>query len=128
MPGDRHPEARTFGPGRTVGEAVSCPDRRQPRTTAGTWPSCDAATDRSDLVVIAGQDWLGEPVAIVHLPVRTLGFHGTCGGRTGNEPPPAHHDDLHDLADLPDLVPAPPGPANSATPATEIGCPYSPGE
>jgi carotenoid cleavage dioxygenase len=37
----------------------------------------DAATDRSDLVVIDAQDWLGEPVATVHLPVRVpLGFHG----------------------------------------------------
>ena len=37
----------------------------------------DATTDRSDVVVLDAQDFTGEPVATVHLPVRVpFGFHG----------------------------------------------------
>jgi carotenoid cleavage dioxygenase len=72
-------QARGFGPGRTVGEAVFAP--RAPDAADGDgWYLAfvhDAGTDRSELVVLAGHDWLGEPVATVHLPVRVpLGFHG----------------------------------------------------
>jgi carotenoid cleavage dioxygenase len=38
----------------------------------------DAATDRSDVVVLHAQDFAGDPVATVHLPVRVpFGFHGS---------------------------------------------------
>jgi carotenoid cleavage dioxygenase len=33
---------------------------------------------RTDLVILAAQDFAGEPVARIHLPVRVpLGFHGS---------------------------------------------------
>jgi len=38
----------------------------------------DAATDRSDVVVLDARDFGGDPVATVHLPVRVpFGFHGS---------------------------------------------------
>jgi carotenoid cleavage dioxygenase len=38
----------------------------------------DATTDRSDVVILDAQDFGGEPVATVHLPVRVpFGFHGS---------------------------------------------------
>lgn len=72
-------QARSFGPGRTVGEAVFVPRAADAAEDDGWYLALvhDAATDRSELVVIDAQDWLGEPVATVHLPVRVpLGFHG----------------------------------------------------
>jgi carotenoid cleavage dioxygenase len=72
-------QVRGFGPGRTVGEAVFVPRDDEAAEDDGWYLAFvhDAATDRSDLVVIDAQDWLGEPVATVHLPVRVpLGFHG----------------------------------------------------
>ena len=70
---------REFGAGKVVGEAVFVPRSSDAAEDEGWYLTLvhDAATDRSDLVVIDGQDWLGEPVATVHLPVRVpLGFHG----------------------------------------------------
>jgi carotenoid cleavage dioxygenase len=72
-------QLRSFGPGRTVGEAVFVPRADDAAEDDGWYLALvhDAATDRSDLVVLDGQDWLGEPVATVHLPARVpLGFHG----------------------------------------------------
>ena len=72
-------EVRSFGPGRTVGEAVFVPRSPDAAEDDGWYLALvhDAATDRSELTVIDGTDWLGEPVATVHLPVRVpLGFHG----------------------------------------------------
>jgi carotenoid cleavage dioxygenase len=38
----------------------------------------DATTDRSDVVILDAQDFGGEPVATIHLPVRVpFGFHGS---------------------------------------------------
>ena len=38
----------------------------------------DASTDRSDVVILDAQDFTGEPVATIHLPVRVpFGFHGS---------------------------------------------------
>ncbi|MHB1517869.1 MAG: carotenoid oxygenase family protein [Acidimicrobiales bacterium] len=37
----------------------------------------DATTDTSDVVILAAQDFTGEPIATIHLPVRVpFGFHG----------------------------------------------------
>ncbi|MET0666185.1 MAG: carotenoid oxygenase family protein, partial [Acidimicrobiales bacterium] len=37
----------------------------------------DASTDRSDVVILAADDFTGDPVATVHLPQRVpFGFHG----------------------------------------------------
>ena len=37
----------------------------------------DAKTDTSDLVIVAADDFTGDPVATVHLPQRVpFGFHG----------------------------------------------------
>jgi carotenoid cleavage dioxygenase len=72
-------EVRSFGPGRSVGEAVFVPRADEAAEDDGWYLALvhDAATDRSELVVLDGQDWLGDPVATVHLPVRVpLGFHG----------------------------------------------------
>ena len=118
-------EARTFGPGRTVGEAVFVPRSAGAAEDDGWYLAFvhDAATDRSDLVVIAGQDWLGEPVAIVHLPVRVpLGFHGTwVADEPGDEPaPPPTTTTSTTSPTSPTSPTAPPGPANSATPATAV--------
>jgi carotenoid cleavage dioxygenase len=86
-------ETRTFGPGRTVGEAIFVPRSSDAAEDDGWYLALvhDAATDRSELVVIAGQDWLGEPVATVHLPARVpLGFHGSwVPAPRGSEPPPS---------------------------------------
>jgi carotenoid cleavage dioxygenase len=72
-------QVRSFGPGRTVGEAVFVPRTADAAEDDGWYLALvhDAATDRSELVVLDAQDWLGDPVATVHLPVRVpLGFHG----------------------------------------------------
>ncbi len=40
--------------------------------------------------MIDGQDWSGDPVATVHLPVRVpLGFHGSWAPAAASEPPPS---------------------------------------
>ena len=37
----------------------------------------DATTDRADVVILDAQDFTGDPVATIHLPVRVpYGFHG----------------------------------------------------
>ena len=38
----------------------------------------DAASDRSDVVILDARDFAGNPVATIHLPVRVpFGFHGS---------------------------------------------------
>ncbi|ADI10529.1 carotenoid oxygenase [Streptomyces bingchenggensis BCW-1] len=70
--------AHDFGPGRTPGEAAFAPAD----DTAGGpgWLMTyvhDAATDRSDLVILDADDLAADPVATVHLPARVpFGFHG----------------------------------------------------
>jgi carotenoid cleavage dioxygenase len=68
-----------FGPGRAAGEAVFVPRAADAAEDDGWLLSLvyDAATDRSDLVILSAQDFAGEPVATVHLPQRVpFGFHG----------------------------------------------------
>ena len=77
---DRRTEEHLYGPGREAGEAVFVP--RTPDAAEGDgWLLTfvyDAATDTSDLIVVDTDDFTGEPVATVHLPVRVPhGFHGS---------------------------------------------------
>ena len=70
---------RTFGEGRVTDEMVFVPRSPDAAEDEGWLLSYvyDAATDRSDLVILAADDFLGDPVATVHLPQRVPhGFHG----------------------------------------------------
>ena len=72
-------ETHDFGAGRTTGEAVFIPATDDAAEDDGWVMSLvhDAATDRSELVVLAAGDVAAEPVARVMLPARVpLGFHG----------------------------------------------------
>jgi carotenoid cleavage oxygenase len=72
-------EVHDYGAGRASGELVFVP-RSDDATEDDGWLLSlvyDAATDRSDLVVLHAQDFTGDPVAVVHLPQRVpFGFHG----------------------------------------------------
>ena len=71
-------EAHEYGRGRAAGEAVFVP-RTPDAPEADGWlltPVYDAATDRTDLIVVDTQDFTGPPVASIHLPTRIPhGFH-----------------------------------------------------
>src|ERR1700722_6536843 len=72
-------QAREFGPDATVGEAVFAPSGPGSAEDDGYVLAFTHNPDRgaSDLIILAAQDFLGEPVATVHLPARVpLGFHG----------------------------------------------------
>ena len=72
------------GPGRVTLEPLFVP---RPGSAAGGageddgWVMSyvyDAASDRSDVVILDARDFAGDPVATVHLPVRVpFGFHGS---------------------------------------------------
>jgi carotenoid cleavage dioxygenase-like enzyme len=75
-----------YGPGRVTLEPVFVP--RSPDAAADPaaaeddgWVMSyvyDAASDRSDVVILDAQDFTGDPVATIHLPVRVpFGFHGS---------------------------------------------------
>jgi carotenoid cleavage dioxygenase-like enzyme len=69
---DGRTDTHEFGAGRETGEAVFVP-RSPDGPEADGWLLSlvyDAATDRSDLVVLDTADFTGPPVAVVHLPVR----------------------------------------------------------
>jgi carotenoid cleavage oxygenase len=69
----------SYGEGRGSGEGVFIPRSDDAAEDDGWVMSLvyDAATDRSDLVILDAQDFAGEPVATVHLPQRVpYGFHG----------------------------------------------------
>ncbi len=73
-------QAREFGRDATVGEAVFAPSSPEAAEDDGYVMAFVHNPDRgaSDLVILAAQDFLGEPVATVHLPARIpLGFHGS---------------------------------------------------
>jgi carotenoid cleavage dioxygenase-like enzyme len=67
-----------FGPGRTPGEAAFAPADDRPGGPGWLITYVyDAATDKSDLVVLDAEDISAGPVATVHLPQRVpYGFHG----------------------------------------------------
>lgn len=72
-------EVHDFGPGRVAGELVFVPRSPDAAEDDGWLMGFvyDATTDRSDLVILAAQDFTGDPVATVHLPRRVpFGFHG----------------------------------------------------
>lgn len=73
-------EVRPFQAGSGVGEAAFVPSAPDAAEDDGYLMALtlDPVRDATDLVIIASQDFNGEPVATVHLPVRVpLGFHGT---------------------------------------------------
>jgi carotenoid cleavage dioxygenase-like enzyme len=67
-----------LAPGRTPGEAVFVPADDQDGGTGWLMTYVhDAATNRSDLIILDAQNLAAEPVATVHLPRRIpAGFHG----------------------------------------------------
>ena len=78
-------EVHDFGPGRHPGEAVFVPRSADAAEDDGYVMTYvyDAGRRASDLVVLAAQDFAGEPVASVHLPTRVpYGFHGSWIGST----------------------------------------------
>ncbi|WP_051795748.1 carotenoid oxygenase family protein [Streptomyces sp. NRRL S-87] len=79
------PTTHRFAPGRTPGEAAFAAS-----TDSTGWLMTyvhDAATDRSDLVILAADDLGAPPVAVVHLPTRVpFGFHGNWLPDTGAAP------------------------------------------
>ncbi|MEU8800927.1 carotenoid oxygenase family protein [Spirillospora sp. NPDC048819] len=73
-------ETRLFPAGSGVGEAVFVPSAPDSAEDDGYLMALvfDPVRGATDLVIIASQDFTGEPVATVHLPVRVpLGFHGS---------------------------------------------------
>ncbi|HEY6790473.1 MAG TPA: carotenoid oxygenase family protein [Trebonia sp.] len=73
-------EAREFGPAATAGEAVFAPASPSASEDDGYVMAFVHIPDRgaADLVILAAQDFQGEPVARIHLPARIpLGFHGS---------------------------------------------------
>jgi carotenoid cleavage dioxygenase len=76
-------QAHGFGRDAAVGEAVFAPSSPDAAEDDGYVMAFVHDPDRgaADLVLLAGQDFTGEPVARVHLPVRIpLGFHGSWIG------------------------------------------------
>ena len=73
-------QAREFGRDATVGEAVFAPSSPDAGEDDGYVMAFVHNPERgaADLVILAAQDFTGEPVAAVHLPARIpLGFHGS---------------------------------------------------
>ena len=75
-----------YGPGRVTLEPLFVPRSPDAAADPGAveddgWVMSyvyDATTDRSDVVILDAQDFTGDPVATVHLPVRVpFGFHGS---------------------------------------------------
>lgn len=72
-------QVRSFGRGASVGEGVFVP-RAADASEGDGWVLTlvhEAETDATSLYVLNGEDFCGEPQAIVHLPQRVpAGFHG----------------------------------------------------
>lgn len=72
-------ERHDFGAGRMTLEPVFVPRSADAAEDEGWILSYvyDATTDRSDVVILAADDFTGDPVATIHLPQRVpFGFHG----------------------------------------------------
>ncbi|MEV0314478.1 carotenoid oxygenase family protein [Nonomuraea fuscirosea] len=71
-------ESRQFGRGAYVGEPVFVGSGEAEDDGYVMTYVNNPARGAADLVILAGQDFTGEPVATVHLPARVpLGFHGS---------------------------------------------------
>jgi carotenoid cleavage dioxygenase len=75
-------QVHDYGPGRVTLEPLFVPRSDDPgRAEDDGWVMSyvyDAAENRSDVVILDAQDFEGDPVATVHLPVRVpFGFHGS---------------------------------------------------
>ena len=73
-------EAHSFGAGRVPSEFVFVPGEAATSEDDGWLMGYvyDAATDRSDFVILDAHDFTAAPVATVHLPARVpYGFHGS---------------------------------------------------
>jgi carotenoid cleavage dioxygenase-like enzyme len=73
-------EVRDFGRDATVGESVFAPSSPDAAEDDGFVMAFVHNPERgsSDLVILAAQDFSGDPVATIHLPARVpLGFHGS---------------------------------------------------
>ena len=73
-------QAHQFGSNATAGEAVFAPAAPDAAEDDGYVMAFVHNPDRgaADLVILAAQDFTGQPVARVHLPARIpLGFHGS---------------------------------------------------
>jgi carotenoid cleavage dioxygenase len=72
-------EHRQYGEGRVTDEMIFVPRAPDAGEDEGWLLSFvyDATTDTSDLVIVAADDFTGDPVATIHLPQRVpFGFHG----------------------------------------------------
>jgi carotenoid cleavage dioxygenase len=72
-------EVHDYGPGRATMEPVFVPRAHDAAEDDGFVLShvYDASSDTTDVVILHAQDFTGDPVATVHLPVRIpYGFHG----------------------------------------------------
>jgi carotenoid cleavage dioxygenase len=73
-------QVREFGRAATVGEAVFAPSSPDAEEDDGYLMAFVHNPERgaSDLVILAAQDFLGDPVGTVHLPARVpIGIHGS---------------------------------------------------
>jgi carotenoid cleavage dioxygenase len=73
-------EEHRYGEGRVTLEPVFVPRADDAAEDDGWVLSYvhDATTDTSDVVILSAQDFTGDPVATIHLPVRVpFGFHGS---------------------------------------------------
>jgi carotenoid cleavage dioxygenase len=73
-------EAHEFGPDATAGEAVFVPVSPSSPEDDGYVMAFvhNPGRDAADLIILAAQDFRGEPAARIHLPARVpLGFHGS---------------------------------------------------
>lgn len=81
-------EFHDYGPGRASMEAVFVPRSPDAAEDDGWVMSVvyDATTDSSELVLLNGQDFTGEPVCVIQLPNRVpYGFHGNWVPTVGSQ-------------------------------------------
>ena len=78
-------QAHQFGRDPTVGETVFAPATpTPPKTTATLWPSSNPNRSAADLVILAAQDFSGQPVACVRMLARSRPASTAAGSPTSN--------------------------------------------